>query len=199
MIRTQENGIYLGKSSTARVCLPRSFFAFGGKKTIRAHKKPKKHRVRPTSTAGKPVKTGRHCSDTARKPKKTAKNCPEPEKPAPKGGGAAMSSRSTGRQVYFKFVGSDTAHADRPRHGSDHGRRERPIPDKGGRTDSAWLPEEGRQSKCPEADTRDQNGCAGGWPGRAKIGGRAARLQTGRVLAARGPAHRPNQKISEQS
>lgn len=73
-----------------------------------------------------------------------------------------MSSRSTGRQVYFKFVGSDTAHADRPRHGSDHGRRERPIPDKGGRTDSAWLPEEGRQSKCPEADTRDQNGCAGG-------------------------------------
>ena len=72
------------------------------------------------------------------------------------------SSRSTGGQVYFKFVGSDTAHADRPRHGSDHGRRERPIPDKGGRTDSAWLPEEGRRSKCPEADTRNQNGCAGG-------------------------------------
>ena len=70
--------------------------------------------MRPASTAGKPVKTGRHRSNTARKPEKTAKNCPEPEKPAAKGGGAAMSSRSTGGQVYFKFVGSDTAHADRP-------------------------------------------------------------------------------------
>lgn len=147
-------------------------FAFWGKKPIKTHKKPKKHRVRPASTAGKPVKTGRHCSDTERKPKKTAKNCPEPEKPAPKGGGAAMSSRSTGGQVYFKFVGSDTAHADRLRHGSDHGRRERPIPDKGGRTDSAWLPEEGRQSKCrkpipaiktvAQADDRGVRKSAGG-------------------------------------
>ena len=110
--------------------MPRSFFAFWDKKPIRAHKKPKKHRVRPASTAGKPAKTGRHRSDTARKPKKTAKNCPEPEKPAPKGGGAAMSSRSTGGQVYFKFVGSDTAHADRPRHGSDHGRRRGRSPTK---------------------------------------------------------------------
>lgn len=152
--------------------MPRSSFAFWGKKPIKTHKKPKKHRVRPAGTAGKPAKTGRHCSDTARKPKKTAKNCPEPEKPAPKGGGAAMSSRSTGRQVYFKFVGSDTAHADRPRHGSDHGRRERPIPDKGGRTDSAWLPEEGRQSKCrkpipaiktiAQADDRGVQKSAGG-------------------------------------
>lgn len=123
MIRTQENGIYSGKKLHGKGVFAAELFAFWGKKPIRAHKKTKKHRVRPASTAGKPVKTGRHCSDTARKPKKTAKNCPEPEKPAPKGGGAAMSSRSTGRQVYFKFVGSDTAHADRPRHGSDHGRR----------------------------------------------------------------------------
>ena len=150
------------KKAPRQRCVCRGAFCFFGKKPIRAHKKTKKHRVRPASTAGKPAKTGRHCSDTAQKPKKTAKNCPEPEKPAPKGGGAAMSSRSTGGQVYFKFVGSDTAHADRPRHGSDHGRRERPIPDKEGRTDSAWLPEEGRQSKRPEADTRNQNGCAGG-------------------------------------
>ena len=118
--------------------------------------------MRPASTAGKPVKTGRHRSDTARKPEKAAKNCPEPEKPAAKGGGAAMSSRSTGRQVYFKFVGSDTAHADRPGTGVTMGGAGGLIPDKGGRTDSAWLPEEGRQSKRPEADTRDQNGCAGG-------------------------------------
>ena len=161
-IKIQENSIYSGKKLHGKGVFAVELFAFWGKKPIRAHKKPKKHRVRPASTAGKPAKTGRHCSDTAQKPKKTAKNCPEPEKPAPKGGGAAMSSRSTGGQLYFKFVGSDTAHADRPRHGSDHGRRERPIPDKGGRTDSAWLPEEGRQSKCPEADTRNQNGCAGG-------------------------------------
>ncbi|MDD7265810.1 MAG: hypothetical protein PUH36_06335 [Subdoligranulum sp.] len=51
-------------------------FAFWGKKPIRAHKKPKKHRVRPASTAGKPAKTGRHCSDTARKPKKNSKKLP---------------------------------------------------------------------------------------------------------------------------
>ena len=161
MIRTQENGIYSGKKLHGKGVFAAELFAFGDKKPIRAHKKPKKHRVRPASTAGKPVKTGRHRSNTARKPKKAAKNCPEPEKPAPKGGGAAMSSRSTGRQVYFKFVGSDTAHADRPGTGVTMGGA-RPIPDKGGRTDSAWLPEEGRQSKRPEADTRDQNGCAGG-------------------------------------
>lgn len=111
------------KKAPRQGCVCRGAFCFLGQKTIRAHKKPKKHRVRPASTAGKPAKTGRRRSDTARKPEKAAKNCPEPEKPAPKGGGAAMSSRSTGGQVYFKFVGSDTAHADRPRHGSDHGRR----------------------------------------------------------------------------
>lgn len=162
MIKIQENGIYSGEKLHGKGVLAVGLFAFFGKKPIRAQKKPQRNRVRPASTAGKPVKTGRHRSDTARKPGKTAKNCPEPEKSATKGGGAAMSSRSTGGQVYFKFVGSDTAHADRPRHGSDHGRRRGPIPDKGGRTDSAWPPEEGRQSKCPEADTRDQNGCAGG-------------------------------------
>ena len=114
MTRIQENGIYSGEKLHGKGVFAVGLFAFWGKKPIKTQKKPQRNRVRPASTAGKPVKTGRHRSDTARKPKKTAKNCPEPEKPAPKGGGAAMSSRSTGGQAYFKFVGSDTAHADRP-------------------------------------------------------------------------------------